>query len=110
MSTTVDERVVKMEFENKNFEKSAKTSINTINKLKESLNFNNIVTVLTNSLNLLNKTDLSSISKEVESVKVSFSALQIVAATALSNCKFCCKCWKKFSFIIKYRSNNSRMV
>ena len=43
MSTTVDERVVKMEFENKNFEKSAKTSINTINKLKESLNFNNIV-------------------------------------------------------------------
>ena len=85
MSTTVDERVVKMEFENKNFEKSAKTSINTINKLKESLNFNNIVTVLTNSLNLLNKTDLSSISKEVESVKVSFSALQIVAATALSN-------------------------
>ena len=85
MSTTVDERVVKMEFENKNFEKSAKTSINTINKLKESLNFNNIVTTLTNSLNLLNKTDLSSISKEVESVKVSFSALQIVAATALSN-------------------------
>ena len=85
MSTTVDERVVKMEFENKNFEKSAKTSINTINKLKESLNFNNIVTTLANSLNLLNKTDLSSISKEVESVKVSFSALQIVAATALSN-------------------------
>ena len=85
MSTTVDERIVKMEFENKNFEKSAKTSINTINKLKESLNFNNIVTVLTNSLNLLNKTDLSSISKEVESVKVSFSALQIVAATVLSN-------------------------
>ena len=85
MSTTVDERIVRMEFENKNFEKSAKTSINTINKLKESLNFNNIVTVLTNSLNLLNKTDLSSISKEVESVKVSFSALQIVAATALSN-------------------------
>ena len=40
MSTTVDERVVSMQFDNKHFESNVQTSLDTIDKLKNSLNFN----------------------------------------------------------------------
>lgn len=40
MSTTVDQRVVSMQFDNKHFEQNVQTSISTIDKLKQSLNFN----------------------------------------------------------------------
>lgn len=39
MSKTVDQRVVEMSFDNRNFEKNVKTSLSTIDKLKSSLNF-----------------------------------------------------------------------
>ena len=40
MSTTIDERVVSMQFDNKNFEKNVDTSLKTLDKLKERLKFN----------------------------------------------------------------------
>ena len=40
MSTAIDERVVSMQFDNKQFESNVKTSMSTIEKLKQSLNFN----------------------------------------------------------------------
>ena len=39
MSKTVDERVVSMQFDNKQFESNVKTSMSTIDKLKQKLNF-----------------------------------------------------------------------
>ena len=38
MSTTIDERVVEMRFDNKQFEQNVQTSISTIEKLEKSLN------------------------------------------------------------------------
>ena len=38
MSKTVDERVVSMQFDNKNFESNVKTTMSTLDKLKKSLN------------------------------------------------------------------------
>lgn len=37
MSKTVDERVVEMRFDNKQFESNVQTSLSTIGKLKQSL-------------------------------------------------------------------------
>ena len=37
MSTTVDERVVSMKFDNKQFESNVQTSLGTLDKLKRSL-------------------------------------------------------------------------
>ena len=37
--TDVDKRVVQFEFDNKRFERNAKQSMNTLEKLKTSLNF-----------------------------------------------------------------------
>ena len=39
MSKEIDQRVVQMEFDNKNFENNVKTSMTTLDKLKQSLNF-----------------------------------------------------------------------
>ena len=39
MSKTVDERVVKMTFDNQNFDPKVNASMNTIDKLKSKLNF-----------------------------------------------------------------------
>ena len=39
MSKTVDERVVSMQFDNRQFESNVKTSMSTLEKLKQSLNF-----------------------------------------------------------------------
>jgi len=40
MSTTIDQRVVEMQFDNKNFERNVQTSLSTLDKLKSSLNMN----------------------------------------------------------------------
>lgn len=37
MSTTIDERVVEMRFDNRQFEAGVKTSLSTLDKLKEGL-------------------------------------------------------------------------
>ena len=39
MSTTVDSRVLEMRFDNSHFEKNVQTSMSTLEKLKQSLNF-----------------------------------------------------------------------
>ena len=38
MSKTVDERVVEMRFDNKQFEQNVQTSMSTLDKLKQKLN------------------------------------------------------------------------
>ena len=42
MSTTIDERVVAMKFDNKDFEKNVETSMNTLERLKQQLKFNDV--------------------------------------------------------------------
>ena len=39
MSTTVDNRVVSLQFDNKKFEENARESMSTLDKLKEKLQF-----------------------------------------------------------------------
>ena len=41
MSKTVDERVVEMRFDNSQFESNVKTSMNTLERLKASMKFDN---------------------------------------------------------------------
>ena len=59
MSKFVDERVVEMSFDNKRFESNVKTSMGTIDKLKDSLNFSGTANRLNNELNSVNVNALS---------------------------------------------------
>lgn len=65
MSSNVDERVVKLSFDNKKFEKNVQQSITTLDKFNDRLKFDNV-------------------KHGAEQVKASFTAMQVVAFTAIS--------------------------
>lgn len=73
MSRTIDSRVVEMQFDNKQFESNVKATMSTLDKLKQSLN-------LTRSYD-----SMSGLSEAVESVRIKFSSLEVMAVTALAN-------------------------
>lgn len=85
MSTTIDERVVEMRFDNKEFEKNVQTSISTLGELKESLDLDGAAKGLDGLGAAAKKCDLSTLSNSVETVRVKFSALEIMAKRALEN-------------------------
>lgn len=84
MGKQIDERVVEMRFENGQFESNVKQSMSTIEKLKSALKFNDQSKGLENVAAATKKVDMNQLASSVDKVKVSFSALQVVAATALS--------------------------
>ena len=53
MSTTIDERVVEMRFDNRQFENNVQTSMSTLDKLKQKLNFNGASKGLENRVRLI---------------------------------------------------------
>ncbi|MCD8158980.1 MAG: tape measure protein [Clostridiales bacterium] len=80
MSKTVDQRIVEMQFNNGQFEKNVSTSLSTLDKLKEALGFKGSskgFDDLTSSA--------SSLGRSVETIQAKFSALDVMAVTALSN-------------------------
>lgn len=85
MSATIDERVVQMKFDNKDFEQNAKESISTIDRLKQALNFTTSANGLDNVQNAVKRVDMKGLGDAVDNVKLKFSALQVAAVTALSN-------------------------
>jgi tape measure domain-containing protein len=85
MSTTVDQRVVEMRFDNKQFENNIQTSLSSIAKLKKSLNMDGATKGLESVEKASGKINLSGLSNAVETVNAKFSALEVMAITALAN-------------------------
>lgn len=85
MSRTIDERVVEMKFDNKQFETNVRTSMSTLEKLKDSLNMRGAAKSFEELDKASKKVDMSGLGSAVESVRLKFSALQVVAITALQN-------------------------
>ncbi len=87
MSTTIDERVVEMRFDNKQFERNIQTSLSSLDKLKKSLNLEGAAKGLETVNDAANKCsgNMSPLSNAVETVRVRFSALEVMAITALQN-------------------------
>lgn len=85
MSKTIDERVVEMRFDNKQFERNVQTSLSAIEKLKKSLDMDGATKGLESIDSAAKKVDMSGLGSAVETVKTRFSALEIMAVTALAN-------------------------
>ena len=85
MSKQIDERVVEMTFDNKDFEKNVATSMSTIDKLKAALNFRGAEKGLDAVNSAAKKVNLSGVSNAVDKVRVKFDALQVAGITALAN-------------------------
>lgn len=84
MSTTVDERVVEMRFDNRNFENNVRTTLSTLDRLKASLNLSGAAKGMQNIENASRKITLSGFSNAIDTVNAKFSALEIMGITALT--------------------------
>lgn len=85
MSKTVDERVVEMQFDNRNFERNVNISLSTLEKLKQQLDFSSAVKNFGEVDTAAKKLNFTPISDGLEAVKVKFSAFEVMAVTALAN-------------------------
>lgn len=85
MSKTVDERVVEMRFDNKDFEKNVQTTMSTLDKFKQKLNFNGASKGLENIEKSASKVNMSGLGSAVETVQAKFSKLEVMSVTALAN-------------------------
>lgn len=85
MSKEVDERIVSMEFDNKNFENNVKTSMSTLDKLKQALRFKNADSGFKSIDSAVKKVSFNPMASAIDTIGVKFSGLQVMATTALAN-------------------------
>lgn len=85
MSRTIDERIVEMRFDNRQFEQNVQTSLSTLDKLKRGLDLDNAAKSLDGLGDAAKRCDMSVLGKSVGTVQAKFSAFQVVAMTTLSN-------------------------
>ena len=85
MSTTIDNKVVEMRFDNRNFESNVKTTMSTLDKLKHALKLDGVAKSFDSITAASKKVNMSGLQNGVETVKASFSALDVVAVTTLAN-------------------------
>lgn len=75
MANVVENRVVEMEFDNKDFEKNAATSISTLDKLKEALQFKNSSKGFTEIQNGIKNINFSPIQNSISDIDNAFMNL-----------------------------------
>lgn len=83
MSTTIDNEVVRMEFENSNFEANVSTSLSTLDKLKHALNFDQMGKSLKSISDQTGKLDMDNLNASAATVQSRFSVLGTIATGAL---------------------------
>ena len=79
MGRTIDERVVEMRFDNQNFEKNIKTSMSSLDKLKEKLNFKGASDSFEKLGKAAGNVDMSPLGRSVDDIKKRFSMLEAIA-------------------------------
>lgn len=85
MSKSVEERIVEMRFDNQQFEKGVQTTMGTLDKFKQSLKLDGATKGLEEVDKAAKGINMSGLSSAVETVKNRFSALEVIAITALAN-------------------------
>ncbi len=85
VSKTIDERIVEMRFDNRQFEQNVQTSLSTLDRLKRGLDLDGATKGLEGLGAAAKKCDMSVLGNSVETVRAKFSAMEVVAMTTLSN-------------------------
>lgn len=85
MSTTIDNRVVEMQFDNRQFENNVHTTLTSLDNLKKSLNFTGATKGLESIESASKGVTMSTLTSAVESIQSKFSALEVIGITTLSN-------------------------
>ena len=84
MSTTIDQKVVEMRFDNRHFEKNTRETMSTLDKLKQKLNLSGASKGLENLNTSVNKVNMSGLSNAIDTAHSKFSALEVIGVTALA--------------------------
>ena len=82
MSKVVDQRVVEMRFDNKNFEQNVRTTMLSLDRLKQKLNLTSASKSLTSINSAAGKVSMSGVENAVEAVGSKFTTLEIMGITA----------------------------
>ena len=84
MSREIEQRVVQMKFDNAQFEAGTKVTLNTLDKLKQKLKFDDVEDSFSKIANSAKKVDMTSVANSVETTRLKFSALEVIAVGALT--------------------------
>src|SRR5580765_3125728 len=82
---SVEDRIVRMEFDNAAFEKKLSTTLASLGQLDKALKFTGATKGLTDVSEAANKVSFHTISDGIENVSKGFIALSTIAITTLSN-------------------------
>ena len=85
MRKSVEQRIVEMRFDNQQFEKGVQTTMSTLDRFKQTLRLDGATKGLEDVDKAAKGINMSGLSSAVETVKNRFSALEVVAITALAN-------------------------
>lgn len=85
MSKTIDQKVVEMRFDNAQFEKNVSTSMSTLEKLKQSLNFDGASKSFENIERAANNVSFEKIASGVEALENRFSTMGIAGMRVIGN-------------------------
>ena len=83
-ASMLDENIVSMKFDNTQFEKAAETSMVTLSKLKSSLDMTSSIKSLEQLSMASQGVDFSSLSKNIDTVKVKFSAINALMMASMT--------------------------
>lgn len=83
MSTTIDNRVVEMQFNNANFEKNVSTSVSTLDKLKRALKLDDAAKSFNDVESAASKLDFSKLITAAETITQRFSTFGIIGDQAI---------------------------
>lgn len=85
MSKVIDEKVVEMKFDNRDFEANVKTTMSTLDRFKAKLNLSGASKGLDEVTGKIKGFDGSNMINAVGTISNRFSAMQVIGVTALSN-------------------------
>ncbi len=88
MSNVIENRIVEMQFDNSNFEKNVATSMSTLDRLKQSLDFSGSSKSLDGvqkAAKELNGVSLDNISESLAAIQERFSTMGIIGMTVIQN-------------------------
>ena len=83
--SSVDERVVEMQFKNEDFEKGVRKSLISLKNLKQGLNLDKSTKSLSNLEGTANNFSMKNLASSVASISDRFSTMGIIGMTALQN-------------------------
>ena len=83
MSSSIDQRIVEMQFDNAQFEKGISTSLKSLDNLEKGLKLDGASKGLQNVANAANSMNFDGLQSGIYAVQQKFSALEVIGITAL---------------------------